>query len=291
MKKRPVFQWADPDKKFMVADLIPNEVFSAEYTHYKLDAENFNFNKIDERRKLFDREKIQKFLDAKNIKIGVDDFIAIYNFQDYMQMMWPEHAKNRPFREDVLRISRCNKDNPMLLSETFRRKIAACVECSLLAQMYFQHVGIESVMCCGNTFFESNPKIELGGGAHAYLIVKLGTQRFFYDPANPMMNSNGYATVPRIMSYANVPFRARTEFNDLLNMSVADGGGFAYVQASDIYGAGSSWFYGFESDDIENHVSRRRTAQGVKRPVPESSRAYQPRGREIQGGIYSEYKK
>lgn len=266
----------------MVADLMPNEVFSEEYAYYKLDVENFDFAKIDARRKLFNRDGIKKFLDAKNIKMDVDEFIAIYNLQDYIQMMWPEHAKNRPFREDIFRETHHHKDNPMLLSEAFRRKIAACIECSLLAQLYLQHCGIESVLCCGNTFFESNPKIEFGGNAHAYLIVKLGTQKYFYDPSNPMMDARGQPTIPRIMSYANVPFRARTEFNDLLNMSVADGGGFAYVQASDIYGIGPSWLYGFESDDVENHIQRRRTGQGVKRVMPKSSQQiYQRDGRQI----------
>lgn len=265
MKKRPVFNWADPDRKFMAWDLEPNEIFSEEYAYYKLDVSNFDFDKIDARKKLFDSDHIRKFLDSHKINVGVDEFINLMNLQSYMYMMWPEHAKNRPFREDVFKISHCNKNNPMLLSEAFRKKIAGCVECSLLAQMYLQHCGMESKVCCGNTFFEKNPKIELGGDAHAYLVVHMGGREYIYDPSNPMLDSRGRPNIPRIMSFLSVPFRDRRAFNDLLRASVADGGGFAYVEASDIYGVGSCWLYGFESNDEENNISRRRTPAGIKR--------------------------
>ena len=133
MKKNPVFRWADPDKKFMVWDLEPNEVFSEEYAYYKLDMENFNFQQIDERRKLFVRENIKKFLDSCGIKISADEFITLFNLQSYIHMMWPEHGKRRPYREEVFKACRRGKDNPMWLSDAFNRQIAACVECSLLA--------------------------------------------------------------------------------------------------------------------------------------------------------------
>ena len=284
MKKTPVFNWANPDKKFMVWDLEPNQIFSEEYAHYKLDFENFNFKKIDERKKLFDSRQIKKFLDSHKINIDVDEFITLMNLQSYIYMMWPEHAKNRPFREDIFKISRYGKDNPMLLSEAFNKKIAACVECSLLAQMYLQHCGIESKICCGNAFFEKNPKIEFGGGAHEYLVVHLGGRKYIYDPSNPMLDQKGRPIIPRIMSFLNVPFRDRRAFNDLLQKSVADGGGFAYVEASDIYDAGSCWLYGFESDDIENHVRRRRTVGGIKRQVKNQESpqlVYQPDERKM----------
>lgn len=281
MKKNPVFRWADPDKKFMVWDLEPNEVFSEEYAYYKLDMENFNFQQIDERRKLFVRENLQNFLDSCNIKISVDEFITLFNLQSYIHMMWPEHGKRRPYREDVFKACRRGKDNPMWLSDAFNRQIAACVECSLLAQMYLQHCGIESRICCGNTFFSQNPKIEFGGDAHAYLVVMLGGKQYIYDPANPMLDSRGVPSVPRIMSYAKIPFKGRRGFRDLLNMSVADGGGFAYLETSDIYNVGSCWLYGFESDDIDNHVWRRRSADGIKRQTPDQQGPQQIYG---QGG-------
>ena len=177
MKKRPVFNWACPDKKFMVWDLQPNEVFSEEYTYYKLDVSNLGFDKIDARMALFDKEKIQKFLDSNKIKIPVEDYITLFNLQSYIHMMWPEHAKNRPYREEIFKISHYDKDNPMCLSESFNKhKVAACIESALFAQLYLQHCGIESKVCCGNTFFKKNPEIEFGGDAHAYLVIKLNGQ-------------------------------------------------------------------------------------------------------------------
>lgn len=286
MKKKPVFNWANPSDKYMAWKLEPNEVLGAAYGYYKLDFENFDFNKIDERAKLSDRAKMQCFLDAYKINIGIDGMIILFNLQDYIHMKWPDHAVNRPDMYEIFRASRCGgKDNPMLLSEAFNKKIAACVECSLLAQLYMQHCGIESKLCCGNMFDNPNPNIELGGDAHAYLVVKPdGREEYIYDPANPMFDEKGRPIVPRIMSYANVPFKDRMAFKDLLNKSVADGGGFAYVEASDIYGCGKNRLYGFESNDEDNHVPRRRTADGIKRQVPNQQgpqQIYVPGGRKM----------
>ena len=284
MKKKPVFNWACPDKKFIAYDLEPNEIFSEEYAYYKLDVSNFDFDKIDARRALFDKAKMQQFLDDYRIKIRAEDYITLFNLQSYMHMMWPEHSKNRPYRKEIFKISHRGKDNPMWLSEAFNKyKIAACIECALFAQLYLQHVGIESRVCCGNAFFTSNPNIEVGGDAHAYLIVKLNNKVYIYDPSNPMLDDNNKPTVPRIMDYYNVPFKDRMAFKDLLNASVADGGGFAYVEASDIYGCGSTWLYGFESGDDANHVSRRRTESGIKRQVPpeQPPQTYQFGGRKL----------
>ncbi len=284
MKKKPVFNWACPDKKFIAYDLEPNEIFSEEYAYYKLDVSNFDFDKIDARRALFDKTKIQQFLDDYKIKISVEDYIILFNLQSYMHMMWPDYSKNRPHRREIFQESHRGKDNPMWLSETFNKyKIAACIECALFAQLYLQHVGIESKVCCGNAFFKKNPEIEFGGDAHAYLIVKLNNKVYIYDPANPMLDTSKKPTVPRIMDYYNVPFRDRMAFKDLLNMSVEEGGGFAYVEASDIYGVGSTWLYGFESDDDANHVWRRRTSDGIKRQVPpdQPQQTYQFDGRKM----------
>lgn len=282
MKKKPVFNWANPSDKYMAWELEPNEVLGADYGYYKLDFENFDFNKIDERAKLFDRDKMQRFLDAYKINIGVEEMIILFNLQSYIHVKWPEHAVNRSDMYEIFKASRCGgKDNPMLLSEAFNKKIAACVECSLLAQIYLQHCGIESKLCCGNMFNEPNPNIELGGGAHAYLVVRLNGREYIYDPANPMFDEKSKPIIPRIMSFARVPFKDRVAFKDLLNKSVADGGGFAYVEASDIYGCGNHWLYGFESNDVENHVGRRRTADGIKRQTPDQQGPQQIYG---QGG-------
>ena len=282
MKKRTVFRDAAPDKKFMVWELEPNEIFSEEYAYYKLDVGNLNFDTIDARRALFNKTVLQRFLDENKIRISVDDFITIFNLQSYIHMFWPEHAKDRPHREDVFKNSRRGKDNPMWLSDAFNKKIAACVECCLLAQLYLQHCGIESKICCGNAFFKPNPEIKFGGSAHAYLVVKLNDREYIYDPSNPMLDSKKAPTIPRIMDFFNVPFKDRRAFKDLLYMSVADGGGFAYVEASDIYGVGTRWFYGFEADDEYRHIWRRRTEQGIKRQRPDGpQQMYQNNSRQF----------
>jgi hypothetical protein len=283
MKKKNIFKWADPTKKFICYDLEPNEVFSEEYAYYKLDVSNLNFDKIDARRALFNKEVLQRFLDENKIKINVDDFITIFNLQSYIHMFWPDHAKDRPHREEIFKNSHRGKDNPMWLSDAFNKKIAACVECCLLAQLYLQHCGIESKICCGNAFFKQNPDIEKGGDAHAYMLVRFGNQVYIYDPSNPMLDSKKAPTVPRIMDFFKVPFKDRRAFKDLLNQTVADGGGFAYVEASDIYGVGSCWLYGFESDDnsLYSKASRQRTAKGIKRQTPNQQAPQQIYG---QGG-------
>ena len=215
------------------------------------------------------QQKIEE-LRKERLKINVDEYITLLNLQDYIHMKWPNHAKKRPFREEVFKANHRGKDNPMWLSDAFNKGIAACVECCLLAQLYLQHCGIESRICCGNAFFKKNPNIEMGGDAHAYMIVRLENQIYIYDPANPMIDGRNTPTVPRIMSYDKVPFKDRIAFKDLLNQTVADGGGFAYIEASDIYGVGSCWLYGFESDDNSVHpnVLRRRAMGGIKRQAP-----------------------
>ena len=268
MKKKPVFNWANPDKKFVAYELEPNEIFSENGICYKLDFENFNFSKIDEREKLFEKD-IKRFLDAYGINISVDKYLDLYNLQSYIEMVWPEHDKNRSHKKEIFKSSRCSKDNPMLLSEAFDKKIATHLECSLLAQMYLQHCGIKSVLCRGNIFPEPNPDIKSGGYEHTYLMVHLNGRKYIYDPENPMLNSKGKPVIPRIMSGLKIPFKDRRAFDDLLNTSVAEGGGFAYLETSDIYGVGSRWLYGFESDDVENKVACRRTEAGIKRQAPD----------------------
>lgn len=277
-KKRSVFRGADPKNKFIAGEFEQAEVFPVDGGYYNLNVSWLDFEKIDKRRALFNRPVIQKFLDSYNLNIDVDDFINLLNLQSYIYMMWPDCGKNLQDRKDILR--RHGKDNPMYLGDAFRAKIATDVECSLFAQLYLEHCGMKDPeICFGNAFFKQNPKIEEETSkAHAYLVIKLKDRNsnglddkynnYIYDPANPMLEeSKRIPIVPRIMDFSKIRFRGLRAFQDLLYTSVEEGGGFAYVEASDIYGCGNHWLYGFETDDVENRVSHRKTVDGIKRQI------------------------
>jgi len=138
MKKKPVFCWADPDNEFMAWELQPNEIISDDDAYYKLDFENFDFKQLDEcGQSLFQRDKIKQFLDSYHIKMNVEDYITLRNFQHYMHTVWHNYDANVPYRKEIFKLKHRGKDNPMLLSDAFKWKFAGSMESSLLAQDVF----------------------------------------------------------------------------------------------------------------------------------------------------------
>lgn len=281
MIKHDVFNGAEPDRLFQARDLMPNDIVSNGFVYYKLDFENFDFTKIDDYGKFFiDRARIQKMLDSCGIDINIEDFIIFKSLQEKINLQW-SIGENDSYRwQQVYRQGRYGKARPMLLSYALNQKIAGGFAYSLLAQMYLQHVypyGSDKspVLYCGNVFFERNPHIERNGGqSHAYLRVKLGNQQFFYDPLHPLMDTSARSpvpTMPRIMSDLKVPFKAKTNFKDMLNAPVSKSGGFAYVEVSDIYGKEENWLLGFEvshdADRTEERIKRQTPNQPQSQPV------------------------
>ena len=247
--------------KFRANDIKAGEVLVYRNQYYLMDPENFHFEQIDARESKIDKQKIQKFLDDKKIDISANDFMILWNFQVWVKMTYPDSAKNERLRGSALfRMLKNDADNPIPLSEAFERKIVMCTEMSALAQMYLQHRGITSVLYSGNAFTNPNKDIQFGGDGHAWLMITLNGKKYFYDPVNPIINNN--MLLPAIMDYSKLTQSDIHDFEEIIHKSPEIGGGFAYLEAVDIYGTGRRWLYGFEGGN------RRRVESAVKRQFP-----------------------
>ena len=173
-------------------------------------------------------------------------------------MKYPDHRKYESMRGETLQMLKNGPQNPTRLSDAFNRKIVMCTETSALAQMYLQHKGIQSVLYNGNAITDIKQDIQFGGNAHAWLMVILNGKKYFYDPVNPIIIDN--VLLPAIMDYSQIPEKERHDFEEIIHKSAKQGGGFAYLEAKDIYGAGRHWLYGFEYG-----ANRTRTERAVKR--------------------------
>ena len=243
--------------KFRLNNIVSGDVVPFRNQYYLMDPENFHFDQIDARESKIDKQKIQKFLDDKKITIPVDDFMVLWNFQMWFRMKYPDHRKYESMRGETLQMLKNGPQNPTRLSDAFNRKIVMCTETSALAQMYLQHKGIQSVLYSGNAITDTKQDIQFGGNAHAWLMAILNGKKYFYDPVNPIIIDN--VLLPAIMDYSQIPEKERHDFEEIIHKSAKQGGGFAYLEAKDIYGAGRHWLYGFEYGD------RIRTERAVKR--------------------------
>lgn len=250
--------------KFRLDDIHSGDVVPFPNQRYLMDPENFHFEKIDAQEDKVSKQKIKKFFDEKKLDISVDDFIALWNFQVWVQMTYPDRDKYKKLRGNALyKILGYGVDRPIPLSVAFDKKVVMCTEMSALAQMYLQHKGIQSVLYFGNAFTNPNQDIQDGGTSHAWLRVVLNGKKYFYDPANPIFTKG--MLLPAIMGYqSDISQSDKDDFEKIIHKPVEQGGGFAYIEAKDIYGTGRVWLYGFEEGG-----NRRRTESGVKRQVPD----------------------
>jgi hypothetical protein len=245
-------------EKFRLNGIASGDTVQFRNQCYVADPENFHFETIDEKEKLIDKQKIKKFLDDKKIDIPVDDFMVLWNFQVWLRMTYPDCGKNQRLRDAEF----FKKFGGLVpLSEAFKQKIVMCTESSMLAQMYLQHRGITSILYSGNAISKPDQPIELGGDGHAWLMVTLNGKKYFYDPANPIINNN--TLLPAIMDYSKISKKDKSDFEDIIHKSDEQGGGFAYLEAKDIYNIGRCWLYGFEYG-----FHRKRTEQAIKRQKP-----------------------
>ena len=250
-------------RKFRLADIADGDVIPFFNQHYLVDSANFHLEKIDEREDRINKQKVKKFLDDKKLDISVDDFIALWNFQTWVQMNYPDRNKNSGVRGDALyKMLGYGNEKPMPLSVAFEKKIVMCTEMSALAQMYLQRKGIKSVVYNGNAFDNPDKDIKFGGEPHAWLMITLNGKKYFYDPANPIFMDN--MLLPAIMDYSKLSKADVHEFEEIIHKPIEQGG-FAYLEAVDVYGAGRRWLYGFEGD------FGHRIENAVKRQVPKAS--------------------
>ena len=259
--------------KFRAAGFSAGDIVPFRNQYYLMDVENFHFEEIDDFENRINRQKVKNFLDAKKVSIPVDDFIVLWIFQRWLRVTYPECGKYQSMRGEVLSMMKNSAQNPTPLSVAFAKKIVMCTETSALAQMYLQHRGIKSVLYSGNVIDNPNEDIKFGGGAHAWVMVELGGQKYFYDPANPIVMDK--MLLPAIMDYSALSKSDKDEFEKIIHQSSDQGGGFAYIEAIDVYGAGRRWLYGFQCGD-----NQRRVESAVKRQAPKQSQQMQSsRGR------------
>ena len=247
------------DDKFRLNDIASGDIVPFRNQYYLMDPENFHFDQIDARESKIDKQQVQKFLDDKKIAIPVDDFIVLWNFQAWVKMTYPDHRHYEAMRGATMQMLKNSPTNPLPLSEAFNRKIVMCTEMSALAQMYLQHKGIKSFLYNGNAITNSKQNIQLGGAGHAWLMIVINGKKYFYDPVNPMITTNNIV-LPAIMDYSGISKTALQDFEEIIHKSSKQGGGFAYLEAKDIYGVGRRWLYGFE-----HGIDRVRTERAVKR--------------------------
>lgn len=273
MKKENVFAGANSEKKFIMYDLKSGDIFHSENRYYKLDPENFHFDELDARVKKISREKIQKFLDSKNIKFDTEAFIYLFCFQNYIREVFPNYTKNADadIRHVFAKKYKSSETNPMLLSIAFKEKIVSCAEMALVAQMYLQHCGITSFLYGGSAFFHNKipNNSSLRGDAHAFLNIKVKDKSYFYDPVNPIIIDK--YEMPAIMDYSGVSKKEKLDFvSKLLRGVPKDSRGAVYIEARDIYNSGRNWLYGF--DVLNGNTGLARMENGAIKRYKETIR-------------------
>lgn len=275
MKRIDAFCGTAINDNCLLTDLLPDDTVSIEYTHYRLDVENLNFERMDKYRHNINKKSIERFIQKYKLPVSVEEFCVLWTIQVALYDFFPDFSKKRPYRRDVFAAGGYSAKHPMNLSEAFKQQIAACQECCLFAQLYLQHCGIkESRICCGRAWTRSAAELNdedirtgaKGRNAHAYISVRLNGSYYFYDPANPIFSKNN-APFPAIMSHAHITKKDHIDFRKIFDSSVKDGGGVCYIESKDIYTGNRIWLYGFESDSKEKDgrvIERRRNRTAIK---------------------------
>jgi hypothetical protein len=240
---------------YRAAEFQSGDVLANHATRMTIDSETFTemFAEIDQLTLTgsLNKQSMQQFLDSKDIKIKIDDFLPILAFQIYMRKKFPDPDVNRA-RRTTIYMGRNIKKNYVKLSESFDLKIAECTEFSALAQLYMQHRGIKSVFISGHAFMQKDPFVAGGGLPHSYNMLDLDGVKYVYDAANPIA-TNSDMVLPAIMGYELTP-EQRDSFESGIK-SPNGGTGFHFFETHDIYDAGRTWLYGFDRDFADRRES------------------------------------
>lgn len=163
-----------------------------------VDTENFKdfFSKVkiikDESLMEYFNKLKKWFLEEQKIDFDFDLYSDMYAFNYVLERM------KVVINDDNKKIERNQMYNKTpKLSEMFDKKLCACAEISVLAQLFFQQTG-EKTFCIMNGVLEKHGGSEL----HSFIILGYNGRNFIYDPVNPVKISG--ITYPRIQKVISV---------------------------------------------------------------------------------------
>ncbi len=199
-----------------------------------VDTDNFEkfFSTVEKNALNFENnESMKKWL--KDIAPDFDAriFAHMYAFDNVLRKMYPDLSSNLSKRQGFYD-TKGNKT----LSQSFESGVCQCAEIAILAQTYFQRQGIETKYFGGELLHSPDEEF---GEAHSFISVKTEKDDYFYDPANPMLNSGIY--LPRISAIEATPIQKKQFENKIHTEN--NRRNCAFLEAKNIL-TKSSWYYG-----------------------------------------------
>ena len=199
-----------------------------------VDVTNFKnfFKTVEKNASSFENNKKMKiwlnnFAPDFNIKI----FSHMYAFDNVLRKMYPNLSSNISKRQGFY-----DSEGNKTLSQSFKSGVCQCAEIAILAQVYFQKQEIETKYFGGELL--RSPDEEFGE-AHSFIAVSTEKDDYFYDPANPMLNSGIY--LPRISTIEATPVQKKQFENKIHTEN--NRRNCAFLEAKNIL-TKSSWYYG-----------------------------------------------
>jgi len=154
-------------------------------TYVNADFESFRafYNSVKEAKNKIDLPKLKSWLLLAKIDIEEELFAELFAFTTQYNTTYPNNPDRERSRLDLYR----NKKE-LKLSDVFEANSAECAEVAALAQKYLQENNISSSYFSGDVLWTTDDQFT---EKHSFIVIRIGVRIFIYDPANPIMSTQG----------------------------------------------------------------------------------------------------
>lgn len=174
---------------------------------------------------------MKKWLNNIAPDFDVKLFVHLYAFDNILRKIYPTMSSNISQRQNFY-----DADGSKKLSQSFSEGVCQCAEISVLAQTYLQRQGFETKYFGGELLRKPTEEF---GEPHSFISIKTDKDEYFYDPANPTINSG--MLLPRISTIEATPAQKKQFENKIHTTNQRRN--CAFLEAKDIF-TKTSWYYG-----------------------------------------------
>lgn len=182
-------------------DLIPvggsNFLSGNMDVNVRVDSNEFNqfLEEINVLSRKIDLIELKKWLNSENIDFDENLFALLFSFSQKLNEKYSLDLEKVGKRNEFFRMN----NNEAKLSDIFNNNTEACMEISILAQMYLQKEKINSSLFNGDVLW--NKDFEFSEN-HTFIVIENDGKEYIYDPSNPL-NSDSNIKIPNIYSVDN----------------------------------------------------------------------------------------
>lgn len=176
--------------RFDEGDHIPvggKSIFSTEANiKVKGDFERFNqfLTETHELADTYDLPKLKDWLRSLGIEIDEKLFAALFAFTKKFEEKYPDNSERAETRQKLYR----EENKEIKLSDIFDANSAECAEIAALAQGYLQREGVDSTYFSGDVLWNRDHEFS---EEHSFIVIRQGDKVYIYDPANPVITTEG----------------------------------------------------------------------------------------------------